>query len=44
MLSDNPDRFEAMHALVHNTDLELIMEAHDGLSAKIVEKAGFKGI
>lgn len=31
-------------ALLHSDQLEFIMEAHDGLSAKIVEEAGFKGI
>lgn len=30
--------------MVTSADLEFIMEAHNGLSAKIVEEAGFKGI
>eukprot|EP00123_Amoebidium_parasiticum_P013032 comp21721_c1_seq1/m.30705 comp21721_c1_seq1/g.30705 ORF comp21721_c1_seq1/g.30705 comp21721_c1_seq1/m.30705 type:complete len:319 (-) comp21721_c1_seq1:116-1072(-) len=30
--------------LIHSNELEFIMEAHNGLSAKIVEEAGFKGI
>jgi phosphoenolpyruvate phosphomutase len=30
--------------LLKSDQLEFIMEAHDGLSAKIVEEAGFKGI
>ncbi len=30
--------------LLHSDKLEFLMEAHDGLSAKIVEEAGFKGI
>jgi len=30
--------------LIQSNDLEFIMEAHNGLSAKIVEEAGFKGI
>jgi phosphoenolpyruvate phosphomutase len=30
--------------LVISDDLEFLMEAHNGLSAKIVEEAGFKGI
>jgi len=30
--------------LIHSADLEFLMEAHNGLSAKIVEEAGFKGI
>jgi phosphoenolpyruvate phosphomutase len=30
--------------LIHSQNLEFLMEAHNGLSAKIVEEAGFKGI
>lgn len=30
--------------MLHSDQLEFIMEAHNGLSAKIVEEAGFKGI
>ena len=30
--------------LLNSNHLEFLMEAHDGLSAKIVEEAGFKGI
>ena len=30
--------------LLHSQKLEFLMEAHNGLSAKIVEEAGFKGI
>lgn len=30
--------------LINSTQTEFILEAHDGLSAKIVEEAGFKGI
>jgi phosphoenolpyruvate phosphomutase len=30
--------------LLQTKDLEFLMEAHDGLSARIVEEAGFKGI
>ena len=30
--------------LINSNQLEFIMEAHSGLSAKIVEEAGFKGI
>ncbi|MCB4790672.1 MAG: phosphoenolpyruvate mutase [Elusimicrobia bacterium] len=30
--------------IVNSTQLEFIMEAHNGLSARIVEEAGFKGI
>jgi phosphoenolpyruvate phosphomutase len=31
-------------ALLHSSKTEFILEAHNGLSAKIVEEAGFKGI
>ena len=34
----------SLRALLTSPQLEFIMEAHDGLSAKIVEEAGFKGI
>ena len=30
--------------MIRSKELEFIMEAHNGLSAKIVEEAGFKGI
>lgn len=30
--------------MINSNELEFIMEAHNGLSAKIVEEAGFKGI
>jgi len=33
-----------LRELVHSDQLEFLMEAHDGLSAKIVEETGFKGI
>ncbi len=33
-----------LRALLESDRLEFIMEAHNGLSAKIVERAGFKGI
>ena len=33
-----------LRALIESRDLEFIMEAHNGLSARIVEEAGFKGI
>lgn len=33
-----------LRALIQSDELEFIMEAHNGLSAKIVEEAGFKGI
>jgi len=30
--------------MLYSDELEFIMEGHNGLSAKIVEEAGFKGI
>lgn len=33
-----------LQAMLRSDDLEFIMEAHNGLSAKIVEEAGFKAI
>lgn len=30
--------------MINSNELEFIMEAHDGISAKIVEESGFKGI
>lgn len=33
-----------LRALLQSADTEFIMEAHNGLSARIVEEAGFKGI
>ncbi|MDE0387411.1 MAG: isocitrate lyase/phosphoenolpyruvate mutase family protein, partial [Rhodospirillales bacterium] len=35
---------ERLRALLQAPDLSFIMEAHNGLSAKIVEEAGFEGI
>ena len=34
----------ALRALLEAPGLDFLMEAHNGLSAKIVEEAGFKGI
>ncbi|HKX56044.1 MAG TPA: phosphoenolpyruvate mutase [Xanthomonadales bacterium] len=33
-----------LRAMLHSGNTEFIMEAHNGLSARIVEEAGFKGI
>ena len=33
-----------LRALLESNQLEFIMEAHNGISAQIVEQAGFKGI
>ncbi|MGI4953265.1 MAG: phosphoenolpyruvate mutase [Janthinobacterium lividum] len=37
-------RAQALRDLLHAPDLAFLMEAHSGLSAKIVEEAGFAGI
>jgi phosphoenolpyruvate phosphomutase len=39
-----PSKFRQLRELIASPELEFLMEAHDGLSAKIVEEAGFKGI
>jgi phosphoenolpyruvate phosphomutase len=39
-----PKKTSQLKNLIYSNDLEFIMEAHNGLSAKIVEEAGFKGI
>ncbi|NQV84483.1 MAG: phosphoenolpyruvate mutase [Rhodospirillales bacterium] len=39
-----PTKTEQLRAMLASKDLEFLMEAHNGLSAKIVEEAGFKGI
>ena len=35
---------KSFRELLHSPSLEFLMEAHNGLSARIVEEAGFKGI
>ena len=37
-------RAEALRALLHGPALSFLMEAHSGLSAKVVEEAGFAGV
>ena len=37
-------RSALLRAMLMSAELEFLMEAHDGISAKIVEEAGFKGI
>ncbi|MBT7944014.1 MAG: phosphoenolpyruvate mutase, partial [Alphaproteobacteria bacterium] len=39
-----PTKTEQLRAMLTSPELEFLMEAHNGLSAKIVEEAGFKGI
>lgn len=41
----NPkNRFAAFRAMVESPELDFLMEAHDGLSAKIVASSGFRGL
>lgn len=45
--SDNlklPDKPTQLKSLLNSAETEFILEAHNGISARIVEKAGFKGI
>ena len=35
---------EQLHAMLQSPDLAFLMEAHNGLSARVVEEAGFEGI
>ena len=39
-----PTKFAALRNEIRSPTLSFLMEAHDGLSAKIVEEAGFRGI
>jgi phosphoenolpyruvate phosphomutase len=39
-----PSKSNQFRALLHSPELEFIMEAHNGISARIVEEAGFKGL
>ena len=39
-----PSKFRQLRDLIRSPELEFLMEAHDGMSAKIVEEAGFKGV
>ncbi len=38
------NKFQQLRHLLQSPELEFIMEAHNGISARIVEEAGFKGI
>jgi len=42
--AEAPSKAARLRALLTSPELEFLMEAHNGLSAKIVEEAGFKGI
>jgi phosphoenolpyruvate phosphomutase len=39
-----PKRAAALRQMLGSAELEFLMEAHNGLSARIVREAGFKGI
>ena len=39
-----PSKFARLRDILSSNDLRFIMEAHNGLSAKIVEETGFEGI
>lgn len=39
-----PSKAKQLRALIESRQLEFILEAHNGISAKIAEEAGFKGI
>lgn len=39
-----PSKFAQLRTLLESQSAEFLMEAHNGLSARIVEEAGFKGI
>ncbi|MCC6202912.1 MAG: phosphoenolpyruvate mutase [Gammaproteobacteria bacterium] len=39
-----PSRAAQLRSMLHSNELEFILEAHNGISARIVEEAGFKGI
>ena len=42
--STTPSRFRRLRDLIEGPELGFLMEAHSGLSAKLVEEAGFAGI
>src|SRR4051812_5619416 len=39
-----PSRFARLRAELLSSELSFLMEAHNGLSAKLVEEAGFAGV
>lgn len=43
-LKRQPSKFAQLRDLLESKQTEFLMEAHNGLSARIVEEAGFKGI
>ena len=43
-ISSHEKKSARLRALIQSSDLEFLMEAHNGISARIVEEVGFKGI
>ncbi len=41
---ETPNKCAQLRRLLESSELEFILEAHNGISARIVEQAGFKGI
>ena len=44
LIMEQPSKAAKLRALITSGQLEFVMEAHDGISAKIVEESMFKGI
>ena len=42
--ASEPSKFRKLRTLLESADTEFLMEAHNGISAKIAEESGFKGI
>jgi len=42
--AEEPSKFRKLRTLIESAETEFLMEAHNGISAKIAEEAGFKGI
>ncbi len=42
--TSDPSKFRQLRTLLESADTEFLMEAHNGISAKIAEETGFKGI
>jgi phosphoenolpyruvate phosphomutase len=42
--ANEPSKFRKLRTLIESAETEFLMEAHNGISAKIAEEAGFKGI
>ncbi len=43
-MKNHPTRCAQLRQLLHSPQLEFLLEAHNGISARIVEQAGFRGI